>query len=97
MHELVQLLQDSCEKFRDLDQIYVFLEKTLKEQRVQLMQMPQCQGIQVETGMLNMFLRRCEIAFDQMLFEQKSSLFESFACFLDGKPYKYQHSPLQLE
>ena len=46
---------------------------------------------------IDKFIRRCLIAFGQIMFEQFSSLFKAYYFFLRGQPYEYLHSTQQLE
>lgn len=53
--------------------------------------------ITINTGLLQMFLQRCSLAFNQMLFEQIQSLLQALQAFINQEEYKYNSAPILFE
>lgn len=94
--ELVHLLDDMISNVKSVDDLYFFFDKTLAELKTQLTKL---KGAGIPSGtnedylrnegsLTDLFLRRCILSFNQMMFEELQKLYEGFLMYREGQTYK---------
>ena len=51
-------------------------------------------GNSVNSGIVADFLKECDLAFKQLLFDQTSHLVTAMTAYLEGRPYRFSQSTL---
>jgi predicted RecB family endonuclease len=97
--ELVNLLTDSISRFSNIDDLYVFFDKTLRDLKINLSTL-QFNNVVVQFdcgSVIEMFIKRCIFSATTMMFEDLLKLFNSFIAYRNGEEYEYKQSKIQLD
>ena len=46
---------------------------------------------------LDLFIRRCNLSFNQLMFPDLQRLYEAFLLYKEGSPYSYRLSKMQMD
>ena len=91
------LLSDMLTNVRTVDDLYFFFDKTLPELKQSLTNLQLATGSgQSKTSVihdgsqLDMFIRRCILSFNQLMFHDLQYLYEAFNLYKEGQAYSFR-------
>lgn len=93
--EYIHLLDDMLQHVKTIDDLYFFFDKTIVELRLQISKVqplnnqpvnppPEDGLLRNEGSLTDIFLRRCILAFNQLMFEELQRLYDAFLIYREG-------------